>query len=79
MTSLKNELELYAGHLCSPPQSLVTHAPNVHVGRPSGIAAAKAAGKKLPGVHTSRFESLPQTTLRTGVTAITSVALSLLQ
>jgi len=40
---------------------------------------AKAAGKNLPGPHTSRFEPLPEPTLRTGVTAMTAVALSLLQ
>jgi hypothetical protein len=42
-------------------------------------AAAKAVGKKLPDQHTSRFEPLPEPTLRTGVTAMTAVALSLLQ
>ena len=46
---------------------------------PVKLAAARAAGKELPGPHTSRFEPLPEPTLRTGVTAMTSVALSLLQ
>jgi amidohydrolase len=46
---------------------------------PQKFAAAKAAGKELPGPHTSRFEPLPEPTLRTGVTAMTSVAISLLQ
>jgi len=46
---------------------------------PTKLAAAKAAGKRLPGTHTSRFEPLPEPTLRTGVTAMTAVALSLLQ
>jgi hippurate hydrolase len=46
---------------------------------PTKLAAAKAAGKLLPGAHTSRFEPLPEPTLRTGVTAMTAVALSLLQ
>ena len=46
---------------------------------PTKLAAANAAGKKLPGPHTSGFEPLPEPTLRTGVTAMTSVALSLLQ
>jgi amidohydrolase len=46
---------------------------------PEKFAAAKAAGKELPGMHTSRFEPLPEPTLRTGVTAMTTVALSLLQ
>jgi amidohydrolase len=42
------------------------------------LATAKADGKTLPGPHTSRFEPLPEPTLRTGVIAMTSVALSLL-
>ncbi len=46
---------------------------------PVKLAAAKAEGKELPGPHTSRFEPLPEPTLRTGVTAMTSVAMSLLQ
>jgi hippurate hydrolase len=46
---------------------------------PGKFAAARAAGKELPGPHTSRFEPLPEPTLRTGATAMTSVALSLLQ
>jgi hippurate hydrolase len=46
---------------------------------PAKFAAAKAAGKLLPGTHTSRFEPLPEPTLRTGITAMTSVAIALLQ
>jgi amidohydrolase len=46
---------------------------------PEKLAAAKAAGKSLPGPHTSRFEPKPEPTLRTGVTAMTSVALALLK
>ncbi len=46
---------------------------------PSKFAAAQAAGKALPGPHTSRFEPLPEPTLRTGVTAMTAAAISLLQ
>lgn len=37
------------------------------------------AGKSLPGPHTSLFEPLPEPTLRTGVMAMTSVAIALLQ
>ena len=38
----------------------------------------QAAGKLAPGLHTSRFQPDPELTLRTGVTAMTSVAISLL-
>jgi metal-dependent amidase/aminoacylase/carboxypeptidase family protein len=46
---------------------------------PEKFAAAKAAGKRLPGAHTSRFEPTPRLTLETGVTAMTAVATALLQ
>lgn len=46
---------------------------------PAKFAAAQAAGKSLPGPHTSRFEPLPEPTLRTGVTSMASVAIVLLQ
>ena len=46
---------------------------------PAKLAAAEAAGKQLPGMHTSRFEPLPQPTLDTGVTAMSAVATGLLQ
>jgi hippurate hydrolase len=46
---------------------------------PLKLAAAQAAGKSLPGPHTSLFEPVPEPTLRTGVTAMTSVAIALLQ
>lgn len=46
---------------------------------PAKLAAAQAAGKQLPGMHTSRFEPLPQPTLETGVTAMSAVATGLLQ
>jgi amidohydrolase len=46
---------------------------------PQKFAVAKAAGKRLPGPHTSHFEPLPQPTLETGVMALTAVATSLLQ
>lgn len=46
---------------------------------PAKLAAAQAAGKTLPGMHTSHFEPLPEPTLRTGVTAMTAAATGLLQ
>jgi metal-dependent amidase/aminoacylase/carboxypeptidase family protein len=46
---------------------------------PAKFSAAQAAGKLLPGPHNSRFEPLPEPTLRTGVKAMTSVAIALLQ
>ncbi len=46
---------------------------------PARFAAAEAAGTPLPGMHTSHFEPLPEPTIRTGVTAMTAAAISLLQ
>ena len=46
---------------------------------PQKLATAEAAGKQLPGMHTSRFEPLPQPTIQTGITAMSAVAISLLQ
>jgi len=46
---------------------------------PQKFAAATAAGKLLPGVHTSLFEPLPQPTLDTGIKSMTAVATALLQ
>jgi amidohydrolase len=46
---------------------------------PAKLAAAKAAGKELPGPHTSRFEPLPEPTIETGVKSLTAVAMGLLQ
>jgi hippurate hydrolase len=46
---------------------------------PQKFAAAQAEGKLLPGLHTSKFEPLPEPTLRTGVIAMSSVATALLQ
>jgi amidohydrolase len=45
---------------------------------PAKLASAQAAGKLLPGLHTSRFAPEPELTLRTGVTAMTSMAVELL-
>ena len=46
---------------------------------PAKLAAAKAAGVELPGMHNSHFEPLPEPTLLTGVHAMTSAAIALLQ
>ena len=46
---------------------------------PGKLAEAQRAGNFLPGLHTSRFEPAPEATLRTGVYAMASVAISLLQ
>jgi hippurate hydrolase len=43
------------------------------------LLAAQAAGKTLPGPHNSRFQPVPEPTLRTGVTAMSSVAIALLR
>lgn len=45
---------------------------------PTRFAEAAAAGKLLPGPHTSHFQPDPEPTLRTGVLSMTSVAISLL-
>jgi amidohydrolase len=46
---------------------------------PDRFAAAHAAGKELPGPHTSKFEPDPEPTISTGVKTMTAVAISLLQ
>jgi hippurate hydrolase len=45
----------------------------------SKLAEAKAAGKSLPGPHSSLFQPVPEPTLRTGVTAMSTAAIALLQ
>lgn len=47
--------------------------------QPDKFAAAQAAGKTLPGPHTSKFEPDPAPTLETGVRSMTGVAVALLQ
>jgi hippurate hydrolase len=46
---------------------------------PAKFASAQAQGMQLPGLHTSRFEPAPEPTLRTGIQAMTSTAIALLQ
>ena len=46
---------------------------------PARFASAQAAGKTLPGLHTSHFEPLPEPTLRTGVISMASIAIALLR
>jgi amidohydrolase len=43
------------------------------------LAEARAAGKSLPGPHNALFQPVPEPTLRAGVTAVSSVAIALLQ
>jgi amidohydrolase len=43
------------------------------------LAQARAAGKSLPGPHSSLFQPVPEPTLRTGVTAMSHAAIALLQ
>ena len=42
-------------------------------------AQRDCGGQALPGPHTSKFEPVPEATLRTGVTAMSSAAIALLQ
>jgi len=46
---------------------------------PAKLKAAQAEGKTLAGPHNSHFEPSPEPTLKTGVVAMTSVAIGLLQ
>jgi amidohydrolase len=46
---------------------------------PAKFAAAQAAGKSLPGPHTSKFQPLPEATLRSGVKAMSATAIALLK
>lgn len=46
---------------------------------PAKFAAARRDGKQLPGLHNNHFEPLPEPAVRTGVQAMTSTAISLLQ
>ena len=46
---------------------------------PATLSAAMAKGTLPPGMHTSRFQPLPQPTLDTGVKALTAGAIALLQ
>jgi hypothetical protein len=46
---------------------------------PGELAAAQAAGKQLPGAHTSKFLPKPEPTIATGIKSMTAVAMGLLQ
>ncbi len=46
---------------------------------PKLVAANKAGGPALPSLHSSKFAPLPEPTLRTGVTAMTSAVLDLMK
>jgi hippurate hydrolase len=43
------------------------------------LAEARAAGKSLPGPHSSLFQPIPEPTLKAGVTAMSAAAIALLQ
>ena len=43
------------------------------------LDASRASGVPLPSLHSSKFAPLPEPTIRTGVTAMTSLAVALLQ
>jgi amidohydrolase len=43
------------------------------------LKEARAAGQSLPGPHSSLFQPVPEPTLRTGVTAMSTAAIALLQ
>jgi amidohydrolase len=43
------------------------------------LAEARAAGKSLPGPHSSLFQPVPEPTLRTGVMAMSTAAIAFLQ
>jgi amidohydrolase len=43
------------------------------------LAEARAAGKSLPGPHSSLFQPVPEPTLKAGVTAMSAAAIALLQ
>lgn len=45
---------------------------------PAKLAAAEKAGTALPGVHSALFAPVPEPTIRTGVTAMTAMAIDLL-
>jgi metal-dependent amidase/aminoacylase/carboxypeptidase family protein len=47
--------------------------------QPAKFAAAQAAGKSLPGPHTSHFQPDPEPTLHTGVKAMSAAAIALLK
>lgn len=46
---------------------------------PDKLAAAQKAGTHLPGPHSALFAPVPEPTIRTGVTAMTAMAMGLLQ
>jgi len=46
---------------------------------PERLAESRAGGTPLPSLHSSLFAPVPEPALRTGVTAMTSVVLSLMR
>jgi len=45
---------------------------------PALVAESQRTGVPLPSLHSSKFAPLPEPTIKTGVTALTGVALDLL-
>jgi amidohydrolase len=56
-------------------------AVDFHVGSvdPGKIADYKKAGKELPSLHSSKFAPVPEPTIRTGITAMTTAVLELMK
>jgi metal-dependent amidase/aminoacylase/carboxypeptidase family protein len=46
---------------------------------PGKLAAAQESGVPLPGPHSALFAPVPEPTIRTGVTAMTAMAMDLLK
>jgi amidohydrolase len=54
---------------------------NFHFGAvdPAKIAESKQTGKELPSLHSSKFAPLPESTIRTGIIAMTAAVLELMK
>jgi len=54
---------------------------NFHFGAvdPAKIAEYKKGGKELPTLHSSKFAPVPEPTIRTGITGMTTAVLELMK